>query len=103
MSTETTHSLRPADPVGILEIAERLGVPVRTVHTWRYRHALPDPDYTAINGSRAWEWNRILLWAGETGRLRRPEHYEEYRRQTGREPTPNWPTHPRTEPEESTG
>lgn len=58
------------EPVGVLEIAERLGVQDRSVHMMKRRERLPRPDYAQINGSAAWDWRTILWWAGETGRLR---------------------------------
>lgn len=68
------------DPVGVIEIAERLGVLDRSVHKMIQRGRLPDPDYDAVNGSRAWEWRTILWWAGETRRLNRETLRDEYRR-----------------------
>lgn len=46
----------------------RLEVPVNTVHIWRVRGLLPEPQYT-VHGSAAWEWNQIERWARKTGRL----------------------------------
>lgn len=66
------------DPVGVQEIAERLGLESRSVHMIGRRGQLPEPDYTT-NGFRAWEWTKILWWAGETDRLRTSELVEEYR------------------------
>lgn len=57
------------DPVGVVEIAERLGVKDRSVHMWKRRDRLPPLDYPSVNGTGAWEWRTILWWAGETGRL----------------------------------
>jgi hypothetical protein len=56
-----------ADPVGIPEIGQRLGVERTTVDQWRQRGVLPDPDWT-IGGRPAWDWLTIRLWADETGR-----------------------------------
>jgi hypothetical protein len=67
------------DPVGVIEIAERLGVQDRSVHMMRRRGVLPAPHYDQINGSRAWEWRTVLWWAGETGRLRSRKLKAEYR------------------------
>lgn len=65
-----SHTLvRMADPVGVIEIAQRLDVQDRTVHMWLYRGLLPPAEYDSINGSRAWEWTTILRWAGDTGRI----------------------------------
>lgn len=65
-----------ADPVGIPEIAERLGVKRPTVDVWMQRAADPDTslppfperDYT-VGGRPAWEWATIVEWAKRTGRL----------------------------------
>jgi hypothetical protein len=85
------------DPVGAVEIAARLGVEDRTVHMWRYRTKtgemavpLPPPDYVEVNGSPAWEWETILRWAGETGRLRHDHLQQAYRTIVGQDPHPEW-------------
>lgn len=57
-----------ADPVGMVEVAQRLGVAYRTVVTWGNRKVLPARDYT-VGGRPAWEWATIRAWAEETGRL----------------------------------
>lgn len=56
------------DPIGIADIAERLGVKRHTVHTWRYRGVMPQPRWT-ISGRPAWAWEDIKSWARKTGRL----------------------------------
>lgn len=55
------------DPVGPKEIADRLEVSVNTVHSWRNRDAIIDPD-VVISGVPVWSWDRIASWALETGR-----------------------------------
>jgi hypothetical protein len=70
---------RCGDPVGALEMSERLGVKDRSIHMMRRRGQLPEPDYGQVNGSRAWEWGTVLWWAGETGRLRSPKLVTLYR------------------------
>ncbi len=57
------------DPVGVAEIAERLGVRPQTAQVWRYRKLLPDPAYV-VSGQPAWDWSTIEKWARETGRLK---------------------------------
>jgi len=69
-----------ADPVGVIEIAQRLGVLDRSVHKMIQRGRLPEPDYDSVNGSRAWDWRTILWWAGETRRLNGEALRNEYRR-----------------------
>lgn len=54
-------------PVGIPEIAVRLGVERATVDMWRYRQLLPAPSWT-VGGRPAWDWPTIAAWAAKTGR-----------------------------------
>lgn len=75
------------DPVGAIEIGERLGVETATVHSWVRFDQIPEPTYESVNGTRAWEWGVVLLWAGETGRLRTEAVRDEYRRVFGSEPS----------------
>jgi hypothetical protein len=63
----TTRTAPKVDPVGLLEIAERLGVTRNTVDQWRARHLLPSPEWT-VGGRPAWNWPTIIGWARETGR-----------------------------------
>lgn len=74
------------DPVGVIEIAKRLGVLDRSVHKMIQRGRLPEPDYASVNGSRAWDWWTILWWAGETRRLDTEKLRREYRRTFNVEP-----------------
>jgi predicted DNA-binding transcriptional regulator AlpA len=55
------------EPVGIKEIAERLGVRRTTVDQWLQRKLLPDSTWT-VGGRPAWEWSEIEAWAKATGR-----------------------------------
>lgn len=55
------------DLVGPHEIAGRLGVKVTTVHQWRQRDLLPEPE-AVISGVPVWLWEVIEKWAKETGR-----------------------------------
>lgn len=57
------------DPVGIAEIAARLGVKRATVDQWRMRELLPEPRWT-VGGRPAWDWADVLAWAVSTGRVR---------------------------------
>lgn len=56
------------DPVGVAEIAIRLGVKRQTVAAWKVRGILPEPDVTLAMGP-LWSWDRIKTWAKESGRL----------------------------------
>jgi predicted DNA-binding transcriptional regulator AlpA len=61
------------DIVGAKEIAERLGIPENTVHMWRKRGVLPDPEGT-VSGMPAWRWLTIRNWLqsrGDVSGLRR--------------------------------
>lgn len=63
---------RDADPVGMLEIAQRLGVKQQTVAMWKLRKLLPEPTWT-VSGNPAWDWPDIEEWARRTRRLPLPE------------------------------
>ena len=78
------------EPVGVAEIAERLGVKDRSVHMWKRRERLPPPDYDSVNGCSAWEWTTILWWAGETDRLRTPQLVKEFRKTFKVDPPKVW-------------
>lgn len=56
-------------PVGLTEIAARLGVRQQSAQNWRTRGVLPAPRWT-VGGGPAWSWERdICPWAAATGRL----------------------------------
>ena len=58
-------------PVGMVEIAVRLGVKRETVEQWRARGRstrFPEAVWT-VGGRPAWPWGDIERWARETGRL----------------------------------
>ena len=58
-----------ADPVGVADIAARMGVRSKTVSMWRYRGLLPDPRWR-VSGQPVWDWlEDVAPWARETGRL----------------------------------
>lgn len=63
-----TYAPPVADPVGIAEIAKRLGVERGTAKQWNLRKLLPPPRWT-VSGAPAWEWRDIERWARKTGRL----------------------------------
>lgn len=72
MTTTTATVL--TDPVGPVEIAQRLGVTLNTVHSWRTRSrvaergkGLPAPEATCSN-TPLWSWATIEAWARDTGR-----------------------------------
>lgn len=56
------------EPVGLEEIAARLGVKRGLVDKWRTRGVLPEPTWT-VGGRPAWDWSVIEQWARDTGRL----------------------------------
>lgn len=56
------------DPVGIVEICDRLGVTRSAVEAWRSRDlGFPSPTWT-VGGRPAWSWADVVEWARETGR-----------------------------------
>jgi len=55
-------------PVGLVEIADRLGVARGVVDQWRHRGLLPEAEWT-VGGRPAWKWETIQAWAKKTGRL----------------------------------
>lgn len=73
------------DPVGVPELADRLGVRARTPHVWLQRELMPPAEYT-VSGNKAWNWSTILRWAGLTGRIHSPAAIDEYRKHFGEEP-----------------
>jgi hypothetical protein len=58
----------PDEPVGLEEIAARLGVKRVTADTWRTRKKLPAATWPRVGGRPAWRWQVIRDWAIETGR-----------------------------------
>ena len=58
----------PNEPVGLEEIAARLGVKRVTADTWRTRKKLPEATWPRVGGRPAWRWQVIRDWAIETGR-----------------------------------
>lgn len=66
------------EPVGLVEIADRLGVSRSAVDLWRFRdkdaakhpdrERMPEPRWT-VGGRPAWNWSDIERWARKTGRL----------------------------------
>jgi len=59
------------EPVGAVEIAERLWVTRSAVDAWRKRGlGFPEPQW--VDGGRpAWDWVDVEAWARRTGRLDR--------------------------------
>ena len=56
------------EPVGVAEIADRLGVTRAAVDKWRVRDVgFPAPAWT-VGGRPAWDWADITAWAHATGR-----------------------------------
>lgn len=58
-----------ADPVGIAEIAERLGVTRSAVESWRTRDTdppFPEPRWR-VGGRPAWEWETVAEWGRSYG------------------------------------
>lgn len=75
MTTRPPTAPSPAsEPVGVADIARRLGVRPGTVHAWTHRFGqpyfpeFPGPEWV-IGGQRLWEWRDIEEWAVSTGRV----------------------------------
>jgi predicted DNA-binding transcriptional regulator AlpA len=63
------RTVEAVEPVGIVEIAQRLGVTRAALDKWRSRDVgFPEPRWT-VGGRPAWEWDDIEAWARKTGRL----------------------------------
>lgn len=57
------------EPVGVVEICERLGVTRSAVDQWRAgEQAFPEPRWK-VGGRPAWNWPDVEKWARLTGRL----------------------------------
>lgn len=57
------------DPVGLSEVADRLGYDRQTVKNWRLAKELA-PKWT-ISGGPAWNWPDVVRWAKRTGKAGR--------------------------------
>lgn len=62
--------VREVQPVGLAEIASRLGVRVQTANMWRHRKLLPEPGEGTVSGAPWWDWAEIETWSRETGHPR---------------------------------
>jgi hypothetical protein len=60
--------------VGEKEVAGMLAVQENTVHQWRARGNLPQPD-GFVSGNPAWNWSTIQNWADATGRAPSVRHH----------------------------
>lgn len=67
-TTGRTPAALGVDPVGMVEIGERLKARRQTVAQWHYRGLLPPSRWT-VSGYPAWNWPDIKRWAETTGRL----------------------------------
>lgn len=56
------------DPVGVADIADRLGVKRQTVALWNMKKRLPPPDWQLRSGP-LWHWPRVKKWAKDAGKL----------------------------------
>jgi hypothetical protein len=68
--------------VGTAEIAGIANVKEQTVHAWRHRKILPDPD-AIIGNTPIWREQTIVRWLQRTNRLP-GDSYAEWLRDTGR-------------------
>lgn len=59
----------PCEPVGLIDIAPRLGVDIRTPQQWNHRGILPSADWPSVSGRPAWCWvHTIRPWAEQVRR-----------------------------------
>lgn len=59
----------PCEPVGLIDIAARLGVQRKTPQQWQTRGRLPDPDWPTVSGRPVWCWvHTIRPWAQAAGK-----------------------------------
>ena len=77
------------DPVGTLEIAQRLGVRQQTVAMWKLRGLLPAPAWS-VSGNPAWDWPDIERWARDSGRLKQQDSSERSQEPSGRPERPRY-------------
>lgn len=70
------------EPVGMVEIAERLGRRENTVSHWWMAGEMPEPQWT-VGGRKAWDWPVIEAWARATGRELTDVEVERRRRLPG--------------------
>lgn len=57
------------EPVGLIDIARRLGVHPRTPQQWQNRGQLPKPDWPTVSGRPTWCWvHTIRPWATAAGK-----------------------------------
>lgn len=57
-----------SDLVGLVDIAERLGLARQTVANWRHLDlGFPEPTWS-VSGRPVWEWQVVAEWAQATGR-----------------------------------
>lgn len=61
-------SVRKADPVGVVDIAERCGRSVKTVEWWARDGDMPPARWT-VSGQRVWDWGDLIPWLSATRRL----------------------------------
>lgn len=66
------HQCKVTEPVGLAEIADKLGYPRQTAKTWQQRGVLPEAGPGTVSGAPWWDWQAIEAWARETGRYREP-------------------------------
>lgn len=55
------------EPVGMKEIAERLGYQVESIWQWRAQPSFPKPRWS-VSGRPAWDWPVVERWARRNGR-----------------------------------
>jgi len=64
--------VKQVEPVGLSEIAVRMGLHRQTTKQWHGRGLLPPPGPGTVSGAPWWDWAVIEAWARETGRWKEP-------------------------------
>ena len=72
----------------VASAARTIEVAPEEVHDWIKANVPRQAEAALVggNGLRAWEWRKILWWAGETDRLRSPRLLDEYKSVFGHRP-----------------
>lgn len=89
-ATAAFKAAEGVDPVGVPEIAERLGVKADTVHKWRRRNGgslgFPDAAWIVAGNVPVWEWADVMVWVVER-RVDTPTAFKKPERKAAAKPS----------------